>query len=184
MSVDFSNEHVGDYFTREQKKLVNYVHRLIQNTSEMDAEDVVQDVMLNLFDTADITAPIENLSAYVYRSIYNRVVDRYRKKKHTVLSIDDEKEDGNSLASILADMRYDSHTELQKKELRSRIFDAVENLSPQLKAIFISTEFESRSFRDLSVMWNVSINTLLSRKHRAVKKIKSALNKYYIGLKE
>ena len=77
MSADFSNEHVGDYFTREQKKLVNYVHRLIKDTSEMDAEDIVQDVMLNLFDTADITAPIENLSAYVYRSIYNRVVDRY-----------------------------------------------------------------------------------------------------------
>ena len=81
-------------------------------------------------------------------------------------------------------MRYDSYTELQKKELRSRVLKAVEDLNPQLKAVFISTEFEGRSFRDLSVEWNVSINTLLSRKHRAIKKIKSALKKYYIGLKE
>jgi RNA polymerase sigma factor (sigma-70 family) len=184
MSADFSNEHVGDYFSREQKKLVNYVHRLIQDTAEMDAEDIVQDVMLNLFDSADVTAPIENLSAYVYRSIYNRVVDRYRKKKYAVLSIDDEKEDGKSLSGILTDMRYESHTELHKKELRLQIFKAVGDLNPQLKAVFISTEFEGRSFRELSVEWNVSINTLLSRKHRAIKKIKSALKKYYIGLKE
>jgi len=54
---------IAEFFRTEYRKWVGYVRRLIDDTAERDAEDVVQDVILHIFDRADIGAPIENLSA-------------------------------------------------------------------------------------------------------------------------
>lgn len=51
------------FFANESKKLNNYVHRKIQSINDMDAEDIVSDVILNLFNKPDIIAHIENLAA-------------------------------------------------------------------------------------------------------------------------
>lgn len=176
MSVEKQKKKIAEFFTKEKNRLVKYVRRWIQDTAERDGEDIVQDVMLNIFNSTDITVPIENLAAYVYRSLYNRAVDKLRRSRTTV-SID-TRIDGDTdrtFLDVLSDVRYDAHIEIQKKELRARIFDAVDRLNPGLRAVFIATEFEGRSFRELSDKWDVPIGTLLSRKHRAVSKVKSAL---------
>lgn len=41
----------------------------------MDIEDVIGDIMLNLFNKADVTARVENLAAYIYRTLYNKAID-------------------------------------------------------------------------------------------------------------
>ena len=51
------------FFQNEYGKLLNYVHRLIDDAADQDAEDIIQDVMVNIFNKADLTIPIENLSA-------------------------------------------------------------------------------------------------------------------------
>ena len=152
------------------------MRRWVQDEAERDGEDIVQDVMLNIFDSTDITAPVENLAAYVYRSLYNRAVDMLRKSKKTV-PLDKGIGHGSdrSFLDELSDIRYDAHDAMQKKELRARIFEAVDLLKPAHRAVFIATEFEGRSFRELSDEWDVPIGTLLSRKHRAVLKVKSVL---------
>jgi RNA polymerase sigma-70 factor (ECF subfamily) len=176
VSAEKQRKKIAEFFAKEKNRLVNYVRRWIQDTAERDGEDIVQDVMLNIFDSTDVTAPIENLAAYVYRSLYNRAVDMLRKSRRTV-SLDTQI-DGNAdrtFLDVLSDVRYDAHIEIQKKELRARIFKAVDRLKPGLRAVFIATEFEGRTFRELSDTWDVPIGTLLSRKHRAVSKVKSAL---------
>jgi RNA polymerase sigma factor (sigma-70 family) len=187
MSADQKKQSLQTFFKNEAKRLKSYVRRFIDDTAEEDAEDIIQDVMLGIFDRADITAPIENLAAYVYRSLYNRIVDRYRRSSRgRVKFIDSSIGHGNdhTLSDLLSDVRYDVHTELEKKRLREDLFEAVDSLKPNLRAVFIATEFEGRSFRELSELWNVPIGTLLSQKHRAMEKIKSALTKYSQNIKE
>ena len=74
MSAERQKKRIADFFAKEKSRLVNYVRRWVQDAAERDGEDIVQDVMLNIFDSTDITAPVENLAAYVYRSLYNRAV--------------------------------------------------------------------------------------------------------------
>lgn len=180
MNAELQKEGVAEFFRKKREKLIRYVHRWVEDTAERDAEDIVHDVMLNIFDKSDITASIENLSAYVYRSLYNRVIDGYRAMKH-IHSLDAcvRKDSGKTLMDLLEDVRYDQHTEMEKKQLRGRIFNAIDQLKPILKEVFIATELEGYSFRELASMWNVPMGTLLARKHRATKKIQSALKKYY-----
>jgi RNA polymerase sigma factor (sigma-70 family) len=176
MSAERQKKRIAEFFTQEKNRLINYVRRRVQDTAERDGEDIVQDVMLNIFDTPDVTAPIENLAAYVYRSLYNRVVDMLRKPRRTV-SLDEvaDNKAGRSMADILSDIRYDAFSVMQKKELMDRIFEAVDLLNPALRSVFIATEFEGWTFRELSDMWDEPIGTLLSRKQRAVRKVRSAL---------
>ncbi|KKL77098.1 hypothetical protein LCGC14_2038320 [marine sediment metagenome] len=175
MSAERQKKRIAEFFTKEKSRLVNYVRRWVQDTAESDSEDIVQDVMLNIFDSTDITAPIENLAAYVYRSLYNRAVDMWRRSRRTVsLGIDHGPD--RSFLDVLPDIRYDAYGAMQKKELRARIFKAIDRLNPALRAVFITTEFEGRTFRELSDMWEEPIGTLLSRKQRAVRKVKSALH--------
>ncbi len=156
---------IAEFFRTEYQRWVRYVRWLIDDTAERDAEDVVQDVMLNLFDRADFTIPIENLTAYIYQSLRNRVVDLLRKRKKQTTSLSD----------VIRDTRYDTVHEVEKKEIRKRFYQALDSLSEEQRAVVIATEFDDRPFRELSEEWEIPIGTLLARKSRALKKIRERL---------
>jgi RNA polymerase sigma-70 factor (ECF subfamily) len=144
--------------------LVGFVRRRIDDAADRDAEDIVQDVMLNLFDKADFAAPIENLSAYIYQSLRNRITDMLRKRRDTSFF--------RELVQLSAD---DTEKVIEKKQIKAKIYDAIDALSEDQRAVVIATEFENRSFRELSEEWRIPIGTLLARKSRALKNIKKEL---------
>lgn len=152
------------FFRKEYSRLVRYVHRLIDDAAERDAEDIVQDVMLSLFDKADVTVPIENLAAYVYRSLRNKVIDTFRKKKDVV-----------SLPDGIIDVRYDTAKTAEQEELMEFVFRAIDTLPADQREVLIATEWEGWSFRELSERWGVPIGTLLARKSRALQQMRKKL---------
>ncbi len=168
---------IADFFRKEQANLVGFVRRLIDDTAARDGEDIVQDVALNLFHKADLTVPIEALSAYVYRALRNKVIDILRKPKREEVSLSAEVTGDSrlTLADVLHDARYDTARELEKQEIRQCLFEAIESLSTSQKAIIIETEFEGRSFRELSEAWEIPLGTLLARKSRGLQAIRTAL---------
>lgn len=173
-------KRLSEFFLAEYEKLVRYVRRLVDDTADRDAEDIVQDVIVNLFDKADVTIPIENLAAYVYRSLKNKIVDifRNREKKHHI-SLDDDvfngTDGGISLAELIQDARSHTASEEEKKELYAHLYDAIESLGDKEKAVVLATEFQGASFGELSQQWGVPIGTLLARKSRAMRKIKNTM---------
>jgi RNA polymerase sigma factor (sigma-70 family) len=154
----------SEFFQREYFRLVRYVRRMIDDAADRDAEDIVQDVMLSIFDKADLTVPIENLAAYVYRSLRNKVIDIFRKK-----------EDLLSLSDVIHDTGSDTERDVVRKELMDFVFQAVDSLPEDQRSVLIATDLEGRSFRELSEDWNVPIGTLLARKSRALKHIRKEL---------
>jgi RNA polymerase sigma factor (sigma-70 family) len=176
MKDEKSSLRIAEFFKAEYTRMVGFVGGLIDDAADRDVEDVVQDVMLNIFDTADVTRPVENLSAYIYRSLRNRVIDLLRKRKPEV-SLDAiiSGGDGLSLAGILHDIRYNTASDFEKNELRREIFNAVDSLDVEEQMIIVMTEFEGRTFREISEETDIPLGTLLSRKSRAIKKIKKEL---------
>ena len=59
--------------------------------------------------------------------------------------------------------------------MRQHLFQAIDSLNDQARAIIIETEFNGRSFRELADQWKIPIGTLLARKSRALKKIRELL---------
>ena len=174
MSKEKRNNKFTDFFKTERNQMVNYVRSLIDDAADKDGEDIVQDVMLNLFNQADITMPIENLSAYIYQSLRNRVVDMLKKRKFEK-SLDETNENDISLSELLFDSRYDTASEVEKNGIREEIFNAIDSLDEESRVLIALTEFEGKSFKEISDDWDMPIGTLLSKKSRAIRKIREKL---------
>jgi RNA polymerase sigma-70 factor (ECF subfamily) len=127
-------------------------------------------------DMADLNAPLENMSSYIYTALRNRVIDALRTRKNTGSLDEPGAVDEMALKGLINEGdRADSA--MEKKEYYGQIYKAMEGLNDEEKAIIIATDFEGMTFRELSEEWGVPIGTLLSRKKRALDKIKNIFTK-------
>ncbi len=165
------------FFTNEYIKLINYVHSYLSGIYYgVDAEDIIQDVALNIFSRADINAPVENLAAYIYTAVRNKIIDIQRKPRKSV-SIENfnNKQNENVLMETISDV-IDEEEFYKNKELQRKMVNAIEQLKPEEKAVIIETEFNGITFNELSEDWDIPVGTLLARKHRALGKLYKKLN--------
>jgi RNA polymerase sigma factor (sigma-70 family) len=179
VSAEIKRARFAQFVSHEWKRLVSFVRSWLSDSGDLDAEDIVQDVLTGIFERADVTAPIADLSAYVYGALRNRVIDAYRRRRPSP-SLEGEWDDGEreSLQEVLSDLRYEASVEAEKERIWGDVFAAIDGLPPDQQAVFTATELEGRSFRELSEEWEVPIGTLLSRKHRAVVSLRAALAAY------
>jgi RNA polymerase sigma-70 factor (ECF subfamily) len=168
--------HIADFFKDEYSRLVHYVRGLISAASDMDAEDFVQDVIVQILERADPVAPLENLAAYVYASLRNRVTDYFRRRRPKLfLEEEPEQTRGLMIRDLLRDQRIDAAAALESQEWRAALFKAIRQLNGIEQEVLIATEFEDRKFRELSEQWDIPLNTLLSHKARAIQKLGQSL---------
>jgi len=176
--VSAEREHrqrVADFIAREWNRLVGAVRSWIDDEADRDAEDIVQDVLAGLFERGDPTEPIRDLSAFVWRSLRNRVTDRFRARRATV-SLDADAGTGDgALMDAIADERSDTGTLAERRAIGACIDAAIASLGDDERDVFLATEMEGRKFRELAAMWDTPIGTLLARKHRAVRRLRAAL---------
>jgi RNA polymerase sigma factor (sigma-70 family) len=144
--------------------LVGFVRRRLGDDALQDAEDIVQDVLVGLFDRADPTVPIRDLAAYLYRALRNRIVDRFRRRRDTLPLIEEILSSG-----------ADPSREYERRESLEAMFAAMDKLAPEEKAVILATEFDGRAFKELAEEWNVPLGTLLARKSRALDKLSNQL---------
>lgn len=177
---------LGDFVKKEKNNLIRYVNRFFSDTSDMDVEDIIQDVLLNIFEKSNIVIPIERLGAYIYQSLRNKIIDTFRTKKEPVLSIDADIKNENeaSLYDVLSDVRYEAASDYEKRRMNELLYKALDSLKPEEKAIIISTEFENKTYRQLSEELDKPVGTLLAKKSRALDKIRKyivKINQYESG---
>ncbi len=168
MDDEAGKRDLGRFFSDKYRKLVRYFQVNYADLSDMEAEDIVSDLMTDLLERADILDRVGNLSAYIYRSIRNKANDYLRRRKKTVsldASVSEEAE--HSAGEALLELRYDMTAELEASEIRRRLARALDALEPNQRAVWIATELEGYPFQELSEEWGVPVGTLLARKHRA-----------------
>jgi len=166
---------LGEFFQSNYTRLVNYVRSMIDDSTGRSSEDIVQDVMLSILDKPDIVAPITNLSAYVFRAVKNRIIDHYRSPEQKTVSLDRENEDGFSLFDVLPDYSNQPENTYHTRSLRTLIFRLIKELPALQMQVIVETEFNEKTFRELSDLWSVPVGTLLARKHRGMKTLRRRL---------
>jgi RNA polymerase sigma-70 factor (ECF subfamily) len=166
------------FLQRNWRALTAFARRKLADAAERDGEDIVQDVVLGILERADVMAPIENFSAFVYRSIRNRVVDELRRHRTDVVPLEsaDDGEDGPSLLDLIPTEHASEESAAEREELFARLYRAIDRLPEAQRQVIVMTELEGRAFRELAVEWGVPIGTLLARKSRGIKAIRELLN--------
>jgi RNA polymerase sigma factor (sigma-70 family) len=166
---------LGDFFHTNYSNLVSYVRGMIDDSAHRSSEDIVQDVMVGILDRPDVVAPITNLSAYVFRALRNRIIDHYRKPSTDTVSLDSTDENGLSLFDVLADVRYDPEDSYHRHAQHRHALLLIRELPSAQMEVIVETEFNGRTFKELSREWNVPVGTLLARKHRGIAAIREKL---------
>lgn len=175
-----NDKHITDTVLRERARLRNFIRTRVPDPSE--AEDILQDVFFELVEACRLPEPIEQVGAWLFRVARNRIIDRFRKKKEQALpdaSADAEEDDDGWLEQLLPDTDAGPEAAYARSMLLAELQDALEELPPEQREVFIAHELERRSFKELAAESGVSINTLLGRKRYAVLHLRARLQTLY-----
>jgi RNA polymerase sigma factor (sigma-70 family) len=137
------------------------------------AEDIVQDVLYQLVRAVDASETIEDVGAWLYHAARNRVIDWYRKRKPERMT--------DAISQSAVAERYDGETVLQSAEIWQGFVDALAELPEKQREVFIMHELEDMPFNEIAELTGENLNTLLARKHYAVRFLRKRLKHLYQG---
>jgi len=159
-----NNKKLKDFFDKEYYSLKTYVNSKIRNSVDKDAEDIIQDVALNLFSRSNRYSTINNVASFVYRAIKNKIIDTIRKsKKH----VNTESQNEAKLLEF-AEVLYDSPNDYYAEQMINELKKAILNLKPDYRNIIIAIDFENYTYKEIALETGIPIGTLMSRRHRAI----------------
>jgi RNA polymerase sigma factor (sigma-70 family) len=155
-------------------RLRNWLRR--QLSLRADVEDLLQDVFYEFVIAQRALEPIGDATAWLFRVARNRLVDHARRRQ-TQSKVIVESSDGDALAldDLLPDPRGGPDAEYARHVLIAELEAALEELPAAQRHVFIAHELEGRSFAELADSTGESVNTLLARKHRAVRALRARL---------
>jgi len=143
-----------------------------------DAEDILQDVLFELVETTRLMRPIEQIGAWLFRVARNRIVDRFRAQRHD-RSTNEPAGQSEGEPVLLEDLLPAPDSGPEAAYARGVLLDeleaALDELPPEQRFVFVAHELERRSFKDLAAETGLSVNTLLARKHYAVRRLRRRL---------
>ncbi len=164
------------------KTIVDSYQNMVFNTclsivkSEEDAEDISQEVFVQVYQSIGSFKGESKLSTWIYRIATTKSLDHERKKKRKkrfgfVKSIfGDESE-------VMINPPDFNHpgVALDKKENAARLFKAIDKLPENQKIAFILNKVEGLSYQEVSEVMEVSVSSVESLLHRAKNNLRKIL---------
>jgi len=153
-------------------KLYQFSYSYVQ--SKENAEEVVNDVFLSIWQKRDTLHTIININVYLYVAVKNASLNCLRKNKLRLpVSIDDLSTDHIHLAS-------NPESLLITHELEMHIREAIESLPPRCKIIFKLIKEDGLSYKDVSAILEISVKTVDTQLYLALKKLSRILQPAFI----
>lgn len=175
--------NVTEAVNKYTAQLKGFIRRRVN--SDEDTEDILQNIFYQLTKADSALMPMENVLAWLYTVARNQITDLWRKKK--TVSIDENPDDEDTeiytqFEHILFDDSDNPEQIYFRSVILSEINIALAELPPEQKEVFELTEIQGLSYKEISEKTGVGVNTLLSRKHYAVKYLQSRLSELYYDL--
>ena len=173
------DRRISEAVEQQRRRLRNFIRSRVPDPS--DAEDILQDVFYELVVAYRLAKPIEQLGAWLFRVARNRIIDRFRKQKPEASSVGGRADDENtlSLEELLPSPDASPESVFVRNVLMDEIGEALAELPPEQREVFIANEIEGRTFAEIAAETGTSINTLLSRKRYAVLHLRRHLREIY-----
>jgi RNA polymerase sigma factor (sigma-70 family) len=175
------NESINEVVRENGKKLFDFIRNRVRGTEE--AEDIFQDVMFELTTTYRMMQPIEKMAAWLYKVARNKITDKYRKKKTALLEdmlvFRGDEDDHLYLEDLIKSTTESPDKEFDQAIIQQALENAMDDLPEEQRDVFVKHELEGISFKDISQLTGVPVNTLLSRKRYAVIQLREKLRELY-----
>ena len=161
-----SQNALEQLYLRYRNLLINLCKRYLKNTT--DAEDILHDVFIQLWDTRSALNEELSFSGYLKTLATNRILYKFRQfdihsrfAQYVLLNCEDNT---NETENSIIDNDY--------KELLN---EWIEKLPPQQKEIFRLNRIEGLTYQEISEMKKISVKTVRNHTALALEKIKQQL---------
>jgi len=172
MSDDHKN-NIAQTIKSYSRRLLNFIKKRVD--SQEDAEDILQEVF---YQFAGNTKPIEQITAWLFRTARNKITDNYRKKRPELLEdIFSEGDEEEELLwnEVLFSNSSNPETEYLRGLFWSTLQQALDELPEEQREAFVQHELENIPFEKIAIQTGVPVATLISRKRYAVLHLRERL---------
>ena len=168
---------------RYRGKVYAMIYNMIHN--DADAWDLAQDTFLKAWKALPRFEARSSFYTWLYRITHNVTYDWLRKKKITTGGV--EFDDSIRFQGIEAASRTTPNAQdapdvgMERSELGDQIRGAIEQLSPDHRAVILLKEVEGLRYQEIADSLECSVGTVMSRLFYARKKLQLLLADVYQG---
>ena len=146
-------------------------------THREDAMDVAQETFFRAYRNIKGFKGGSAFYTWLYRIAVNLSIDFQRRQRRAPMELKETMEELID-KGVGAELANDPYANLQNKELGERLLAAINELTPDHKAVIVMRAIEGLSYRDIGRILGCSEGTVMSRLHYARKKLQEKLGPY------
>jgi RNA polymerase sigma-70 factor (ECF subfamily) len=154
------------FFLRLFNFALLYVHK------KEIAEEVVNDVMMKVWNKKEALTGIQNLETYLFVAVRNQSLNY--QSKYSALHVALEPDNGQGEIINL----NDPEKELEWKEIHFRLNQAIDQLPAQCRTVFKLIKEEGFKYKQVAEILNISPRTVETQLFRAIKKLDGVIELY------
>ncbi|HEX7975678.1 MAG TPA: sigma-70 family RNA polymerase sigma factor [Anaerolineales bacterium] len=145
-----------------------------------DAEDVLQETFIKAYRHLSGFDGRSSLSTWLYRIATNEALMMLRRRKDNLVSIDEPSgPDEDQEPRQIIDWCCLPEEELLSAEARTYLDQAIDNLPPSLRVVFLLRDIEGLSTQETGEVLNLSETAVKTRLSRARLRLRELLSSYY-----
>jgi len=159
--------------SRYHQKIYVVIVGLLRNRE--DALEVAQETFFRAYRKIKSFQGGSSFYTWLYRIAVNMAIDSQRRQKRNPL---DFRETMDGLFEEQNEVARDPFSDVHDRELREKLVSAINDLTPEHKAVIILRTVEGLSYKDIGEILGCSEGTVMSRLHYARKKLQEKLSAF------
>ncbi|HMU09835.1 MAG TPA: RNA polymerase sigma factor [Ferruginibacter sp.] len=168
------------------KKLVDQWQHMVYNTAlsmvqnEDDADDITQEVFIQVYQSVSSFKGESKFSTWLYRITVSKALDHEKRKKRKKRFAFVQNLFGNEEEEPVLPAEFNHPgVQLEKKERAAELFNALNQIPDQQRIAFTLHKLEGQSHQEVADIMNTTLYAVESLIARAKMNLKKVLNSYY-----
>lgn len=164
--------------TTWQDMVYNTALGILQNAE--DAEDVAQEVFVQVYESIHTFKGESKLSTWLYRITTSKALDHIRRKKRKkrFAFVQHLFSENNEIIIQPSDFHHPGVV-LDRKENAAALFKAIEKLPDNQKTAFVLNKVEGLNYQEISEVMKTTVSSVESLLHRAKTNLRKSLQAFY-----
>jgi RNA polymerase sigma factor (sigma-70 family) len=156
---------LASIYTRYFDSLYNYGIKISGDT--VIVEDAIQDLFIEIWNRREgLNKEVKSIKHYLYICLRRKIVLKINQQNNTV--------DIDKVASFDIALSHRSHylNNQLNTELRQKLTEVIETLSPKQKEALFLIYFEELSYEEVAAIMSLKIKTVYNLVHQAISRLK------------